>query len=94
MYFSCDVGKFLDSKKGTLDLNNYDYASLMGTTFNMDKKQRIQTFASGSSHAMKLMAGDLEGKGKAKKREGENKWGGEGGDKGQLYKTGEWGNGK
>ena len=26
----------------------------MGTTFGMDKKQRIQTFASGSSHAMTL----------------------------------------
>ena len=63
MYFSCDVGKFLDSKKGTLDLNNYDYASLMGTTFNMDKKQRIQTFASGSSHAMTLMAVDLDANG-------------------------------
>ena len=60
MYFSCDVGKYLDSKRGTLDLNNYDYESLMGTTFNMDKKQRIQTFASGSSHAMTLMAVDLD----------------------------------
>ena len=39
MYFSCDVGKFLDSKKGTLDLNNYDYGSLFGTTFGMNKKQ-------------------------------------------------------
>lgn len=38
MYFSCDVAKYLDSKKGTLDLRNYDYESLMGTTFGMDKK--------------------------------------------------------
>ena len=30
MYFSCDVGKFLLSKKGTLDINNFDYESLMG----------------------------------------------------------------
>lgn len=37
MYFSCDVAKFLDSKRGTLDLNNYDYASLMGTSFGMNK---------------------------------------------------------
>lgn len=37
MYFSCDVGKFLNSERGLLDVNNYDYASLMGTTFGMDK---------------------------------------------------------
>ena len=46
MYFSCDVGKFLYSDKGLLDVNTYDYGSLMGTTFGMDKKQRIkQAFA-------------------------------------------------
>lgn len=49
MYFSCDVAKFLDSKRGTLDLKNFDYESLMGTTFGMNKKQRVQTFASGSA---------------------------------------------
>ena len=47
MYFSCDVGKFLNSDRGLLDINNYDYASLMGTSFSMDKKQRVQSFASG-----------------------------------------------
>ena len=87
MYFSCDVGKFLDSKKGTLDLNNYDYASLMGTTFNMDKKQRIQTFASGSSHAMTLMAVDLDANGKPKKWMVENSWGAEAGYQGHLIMT-------
>ena len=35
MYFSCDVGKFLDSKRGLLDPDNYDYESLMGTTFGV-----------------------------------------------------------
>ena len=67
MYFSCDVAKFLDSKRGTLDLKNFDYESLMGTTFGMNKKQRVQTFASGSSHAMTLMAVDLDKDGKPKK---------------------------
>ena len=70
MYFSCDVGKFLDSKRGLLDPDNYDYESLMGTTFGMDKKQRIQTFSSGSSHAMTLMAVDLDKAGKPKKMDG------------------------
>jgi len=38
MYFSCDVGKFLNRDKGFMDVNNYDYSSLFGTTFGMDKK--------------------------------------------------------
>ena len=60
MYFSCDVGKFLDRQSGFLDVNNFDYGNLFGTTFGMNKKQRIQSFDSGSSHAMTLMAVDEE----------------------------------
>lgn len=67
MYFSCDVGKFLDGRRGLLDVKNYDYESLMGTSFGMDKKQRVQSFASGSSHAMTLMAVDLDKEGKPTK---------------------------
>lgn len=90
MYFSCDVAKFLDSKRGTLDLKNFDYESLMGTTFRMNKKQRVQTFASGSSHAMTLMAVDLDKDGKPKKWMVENSWGAEAGYKGHLIMTDEW----
>ena len=90
MYFSCDVAKFLDSKRGTLDLKNFDYESLVGTTFGMNKKQRVQTFASGSSHAMTLMAVDLDKDGKPKKWMVENSWGAEAGYKGHLIMTDEW----
>ena len=89
MYFSCDVGKFLDRQRGLLDVRNYDYDSLFGTTFGMDKKQRIQTFASGSTHAMTLMAVDLDAEGKAKKWMVENSWGPTG-YKGHLIMTDEW----
>lgn len=90
MYFSCDVGKFLNSERGLLDVNNYDYASLMGTTFGMDKKQRVQTFASGSSHAMTLMAVDLTNEGKPTKWMVENSWGASNGYQGYLIMTDEW----
>lgn len=89
MYFSSDVTQ-LDSKRGLLDVNNYDYASLMGTTFGMDKKQRIQTFASGSAHAMTLMAVDLDADGKPRKWMVENSWGADAGYKGHLIMTDEW----
>ena len=90
MYFSCDVGKFMDRKKGTLDINNMDYASLFRTEFPMDKKQRIQTFSSGSSHAMTLIAVDLDEADKPKKWMVENSWGASSGYQGNLIMTDEW----
>ncbi len=91
MYFSCDVGKFHDRKKGTLDLANFDYESLMGVEFGMDKKERVQTHASGSSHAMTLIAVDVcPETGKPVKWMVENSWGPASGYKGCLIMTDEW----
>ena len=90
MYFSCDVGKFIDRANGTLDIANFDYASLFNTSFPMDKKQRIQTFSSGSSHAMTLIAVDLDENGEAKKWMVENSWGAASGYQGNLIMTDEW----
>ncbi|MBO5900930.1 MAG: C1 family peptidase [Alistipes sp.] len=90
MYFSCDVGKFLLSKKGTLDIANFDYESLMGVEFPMNKEQRVRTFASGSSHAMTLIAVDLDEAGNAKKWMVENSWGAKSGWRGNLIMTDEW----
>ena len=90
MYFSCDVGKFLLSNKGTLDINNFDYESLMGVDFPMNKEERVRTFASGSSHAMTLIAVDLDEEGNPKKWMVENSWGPQAGWKGNLIMTDEW----
>ena len=90
MYFSCDVGKYLLSKKGTLDINNFDYESLMGVDFPMNKEQRVRTFASGSSHAMTLIAVDLDENGAPKKWMVENSWGPSAGWQGNLIMTDEW----
>jgi bleomycin hydrolase len=90
MYFSCDVGKFLDSDRGLLDVDNYDYEALMGVPFPMNKEQRVASFDSGSSHAMTLMAVDLDADGKAKKWMVENSWGATSGYKGHLILTDRW----
>lgn len=90
MYFSCDVGKHLNSANGLLDLNNYDYESLLGTTFGMNKRQRIQTRDSGSSHAMTLMAVDLDADGRPTKWKVENSWGPTNGHQGHLIMTHDW----
>ena len=90
MYFSCDVNKELDSKRGLLALDNYDYSSILGVTFGMDKRQRILSFDSGSSHAMTLKAVDLDANGKPLKWEVENSWGASHGFHGHLIMTDEW----
>ena len=90
MYFSCDVAKFLDRDKGYMDINNYDYGALFGTTFGMDKKERISTYASGSSHAMTLCGVDLDAKGKPTKWMVENSWGSNRGHNGFLIMTDQW----
>ena len=90
MYFSCDVGKFLDREKGVLDLANFDYQSLLGVKYTMNKKERIQTHTSGSSHAMTLIAVDLDENQTPKKWMVENSWGKTSGYKGNLIMTDEW----
>ncbi len=89
MYFSCDVGKFLDRKSGIADLDNFDYSSLLGVSFGMDKKERVMTHASGSSHAMTLIAVDLVD-GKPTKWMVENSWGETSGYKGNIVMTDRW----
>ena len=91
MYFSCDVGKFFSRSKGTLDLANFDYESLTGVKFGMNKRERVQTHASGSSHAMTLIAVDVDKTtGAPKKWMVENSWGASAGYKGCLIMTDEW----
>ncbi|MCI1640264.1 MAG: aminopeptidase, partial [Bacteroidales bacterium] len=89
MYFSCDVLKFFNRKSGVLDVNNFDYGSLMGVSFGMDKRQRVLTHDSGSSHAITLIAVDVKN-GKPVKWMVENSWGAGAGYKGCLIMTDKW----
>lgn len=89
MYFSCDVGKFIDRQRGILDLKNFDYDALFGTKFGMNKEERVLTHASGSSHAMTLIAVDLADD-KPQKWMVENSWGADSGWKGNLIMTDDW----
>ena len=90
LYSSYDVGKLLDRPRGYASLDNFDYGSLFGTTFGMDKAQRISTFDSGSTHAMTLTAVDLDAAGKPIKWKVENSWGTDSGQQGYLIMTDEW----
>ena len=89
LYFSCDVGKFIDRDRGYLDLDTYDYEDLFGMSFPMTKAERIATGASASTHAMTLSGVDLDKNGKPKKWLVENSWG-KGANDGYLYMTDPW----
>ena len=90
LYSSYDVGKQLDRKRGFADTENYDYESLFGTTFGMNKAERISTFDSGSTHAMTLTAVDLDADGKPLKWKVENSWGSDSGHQGCIIMTARW----
>ncbi|HNY05646.1 MAG TPA: C1 family peptidase [Candidatus Egerieousia sp.] len=87
---SCDVGKQSNTKNGLLDTGIYDYASLLGINLNMDKKARIVTRQSGSSHAMLIVACDTDNNDIPTKWEFENSWGTDAGNKGYLTFTDNW----
>lgn len=90
LYASCDVGKQLRRDVGILDVDNFDFESVYGVKFGMDKAQRIQTGESGSSHGMALIAVDVDSQQKPVKWQFENSWGPAAGEKGYLTFTDAW----
>lgn len=90
MYASCDVGKQHNRTTGVMDPEMYDYESLLGVRFDMDKKARILTRQSGSSHAMTLIGCDTDNNDTPVKWEFENSWGTTAGNKGYLTFTDKW----
>jgi bleomycin hydrolase len=90
IYTSCDVGKQLNRESGILALTMYDYQSLFGVPFDMDKKARILTHQSASAHAMLLIGCDTDENDVPVKWEFENSWGAQSGNKGYLTFTDEW----
>lgn len=90
MYASCDVGKQYNRATGISDPKMYDYESLWGVALEMDKKARILTRQSGSSHAMLLMGCDTDANDVPVKWEFENSWGPASGNRGYLTFTDDW----
>ncbi|MEG0518402.1 MAG: C1 family peptidase [Bacteroidales bacterium] len=90
LYGSCDVGKQNNSKEGIADPNMYNSQLLLGISGGMDKKARILTRQSGSSHAMLIMACDTDENDNPVKWQFENSWGASAGHNGYLTFTDKW----
>lgn len=90
IYTGSDVGKDRNSAKGYLSTKNYNYEELLGINFPMNKAERIRTFTSASTHAMALVAVDLDAEGKPTKWLLENSWGDKSGWKGYFMLDDGW----
>ena len=89
LWFGCDVGKQSDRQKGIMTDNLYQTDTLFDIETKLDKKQRLITGASGSTHAMTLVGVDVVD-GKPRQWKVENSWGNKVGKNGYFVMTDDW----
>ncbi len=90
VWFGCDVAKMLQTRMGAMDLSIYDYESVYGTKFQLDKAARLNYGDSEMTHAMVITGVDLDEKGIPRKWRVENSWGAAIGDQGYMSMMDEW----
>lgn len=90
VWFGCDVGKMLQTEMGAMDLSIYDYESVYGTKFHLDKAARLEYGDSEITHAMVITGVDIDEKGNSRKWRVENSWGATIGDQGYMAMMDEW----
>jgi bleomycin hydrolase len=90
VWFGCDVGKMLQTEMGAMDLRIYDYESVYGTKFHLDKAARLDYEDSEMTHAMVITGVDIEKDGNSRKWRVENSWGAAIGDQGYMSMMDEW----
>ncbi len=89
LWFGCDVGKQSDRQKGIMTDNLYQTDTLFDIETKLNKKQRLITGASGSTHAMTLVGVDVVD-GKPRQWKVENSWGNKVGKNGYFVMTDDW----
>ena len=90
VWFGCDVGKFLHRDTGFMDLAQFKYDLVYGTSFGMSKKERLQYGESLMTHAMVFTGVDVADDGTLIKARVENSWSEDLGQKGWFAATGGW----
>lgn len=105
IWFSCDVDKCFNVERDLLDTKAYDFEKSLGTSFKLNKGERMDMRLSGATHAMLLVGVDIKednvkednvkeenGKEEYIKWRIENSWGygNSGQDPGHLQMSDEW----
>ena len=89
VYVSCDWRKGMVKPANSMTCDAYDYDSLFGVEFGMDKEARIATRYSASAHAMLIIACDTDENDRPTQWKFFNSWF-DTGEKATLTFTDEW----
>ncbi|GAA3632825.1 C1 family peptidase [Lactobacillus hamsteri] len=89
LWFGCDVGKQSDRQEGLLAANLYETDTLFNIETKLNKKERLLTGASGSTHAMTMVGVDVVN-GKPRQWKVENSWGNKVGKNGYFVMDDKW----
>lgn len=90
VWFGCDVGKESSRDGGIMDLDILKAGELFGTTFGMNKAQRLDYGESMMTHAMVFQGVNLDESGKPTRWRVENSWGKDAGVDGYYLMSDEW----
>jgi bleomycin hydrolase len=89
VWFGCDVDKMMHRQLGLWDAKLYDFESLYGTTFGLDKEDRLLHHETLMTHAMLFTGVDVVD-GRPRRWRVENSWGDENGLKGFFAMNDSW----
>lgn len=89
LWFGCDVGKQSDRQKGILAADLYQTDAIFDIETKLNKKERLLTGASGSTHAMTMVGVDVVD-GKPRQWKVENSWGSKVGKNGYFVMNDKW----
>ena len=90
VWFGADAGKARNRDLGVFDTEIYDLNTLYGTTYRLDKAERLDYGYSKMTHAMVFTGVNLDQEGNPNRWRVENSWGTEPGDKGFYTMTPSW----
>ena len=89
VWMGCDTGKQMHRDKGLWDAELFDYASVYGSEFSMDKAERLEYHQTAMTHAMLFTGVDVVD-GKPRRWRVENSWDDKVGDKGFFLMNDSW----
>ncbi|WP_282208245.1 C1 family peptidase, partial [Treponema pallidum] len=90
VWFGCDVGQMMTRKDGIMDTEIFGYESMLGTTPEFNKAERLDYGESLLTHAMVITGFDEDAQGNPVRWQVENSWGDDTGKKGMFSMSDRW----